>query len=272
MSAYASQEEKVILKGNDEITSINLDDNLNLKVLIIDNLSKLEDVEICINEGLYVSISNCQKLTNIINYYGLLDYNEYGSYFYLGENLKSLNRIVLSNFKIFKLADEIFDELEYLILSHIKSLICNFRNFPKLNELKLEHVESSDLIIDSETISFLDISDCSFENIEIIGNGNINYFDIVNTEYNSLKTENPIKAANISLYNDNNKMIPYIPLCDEIDKVLKFFINIDNVYDFEYKYFIERNLSKIELVNKLTLDKITLDDMKFNVAQKKRAR
>jgi len=275
MSTYNSQEEKVILKDNDQITSIFLDSNYNLKVLIIDNISNLEKIHICINEGLYVSISNCENLKTINTYYSHFNNNNvYGSYFYLGENLKSLRRIDLSNFKTLKVADEVFDKLDSLNLSDIKSLICDFKNFPKLYELYFEHVESSDLIVDSERVSTLSLSHCSFENIEIIGNGNINDFDItiINTEYKSLKAENPIKTTDIAIYyNDNNKMIPYIPLSNEIDEVLKFYVDIDNLYDYEYKYFIERNLSKVKIYTD-NYEEITLDDMKFNVPQKKRAR
>jgi len=273
MPNYTSEEEKIILKNNDEITSIDLEDNLNLKILIIDNLSKLEKVTICVNDRLYVSISNCEKLTNVFNFHITFNYNLYGSYLYLGENLKSLNSISLSNFTIFKLADEAFNELESLTLSDINSLICNFKNFPKLDYLRLANLNTQNLILNSETISYLDISRCSFENIEIIGNGNINYFEFNNNEYKSLKTENPIKATDISLHNDNNnKTVSYIPLSDEIDEVINIKINIDNVYDSEYKYFIERNLSKINLIDYDSYDEITLDDIKFSVPQKKRAR
>jgi len=270
MSAYTSQEEKVILKDNDEIISIDLNNNPNLKVLIIDNLPNLEKIDFFINEGLYVSISNCEKLTNIITLYGLLFHNVYGSYFYLGENLKSLERINIYHFNTIKIADEVFDKLKDLTMTHIKSLICNFKNFPKLNTLALAYVEISDLIVDSGRISLFSLSHCSFENIEITGKGHINSFEFYNNEYKSLKTENPIKSSYLILYNDN-KVVPYIPLSDEIDDDLKFFINMDNLYDSKYKYFIERNLSKVKIYNRRH-NKITLDDIKFNVPQKKRAR
>jgi len=273
MSVYASQEEKVILKDNDEITSIDLEYNRNLKVLIIDNLPNLETVNISITDGLYVSISNCEKLTYITSSSRYLDYDQYGSYLYLGENLKFLDCIDLEIFNTVKIADEVFDKLESVSLSHIKSLICDFKNFPKLDDLSLEHVATSNLIINSETISFFIISHCSFENIEIIGNGDINYIEFNNNEYKSLKTENPIKSSHITIYHDDNKFIPYISLCDKINDNLNLYLNINNIYDFEYKFFIERNSSKLKLLD-INFKHIELDlnNIKFNVPQKKRAR
>jgi len=271
MSTYSDEEEEnVILKDNNEIISINLKHNPNLKVLIVDNLSELERINIYVTDGLYVSISNCEKLSNI-NIIECSEDDQYGSYFYLGENLKSLEIIFLDSFKILKVADEIFDKLISATLSNIKSLICNFNNFPKLEGLTLENVVASNLIVDSEIISLVSLSYCSFENIEITGKGHINAFEFYNNEYKSLKTENLIKISYLLLYHDN-EITPYIPLSDEIYEILIFYINVDSLYDSHYKFFIERNSSKIELVNKLTLDKITLDDMKFNVAQKKCAR
>jgi len=262
MSTYTSQEEKVILKDNHEIAFINLENNPNLKFLIIDNLSNLERIEIPIKEELYVSISNCEKLKKIVT---SCDYDVYGSYFYLGENLKYLEIISLKNFNTIKIVDQVFDKLEELIITHIKSLICNFNNFPKLNSLVLENVVATNLIVDSEKISFLNISNCLFENIEITIKGNIKYFEFNNNEYKLLKTENPIKVEWLILRNDNNnKIFPYIQLSDEINGNLKFFVNIDNLYDYEYKYFIERNLSKVKIYNRYH-KLITLDDIKFSV-------
>jgi len=272
MSTYTSQEEKVILKDNDEITYINLIDNLNLKVLIVDNLSKLERIIIHVNDGLYVSISNCGKLIDIMSSDSQLDDDQSGSYFYLGENLKSLESIDLNHFKIVKISNEIFDTIESVHFDSIENLICDFKNFPKLKNIRMLYVTSSDIVIDMDIIKFLLLSFCSFDNIKIIRKGHINNFDINNTEYKSLKIENPIKSTHLSLYNDDNKMIPYIPLSDEIDKILKLYINMDNLYDSEYKFFIERNLSKINLINDENYEELSLDDIKFSIPQKKRAR
>jgi len=274
MSNYTSQEENIILKNNDEITSIDLENNSNLKVLIIDNLSKLESISIYVTDGLYVSISNCEKLTDIKNSitYFLIKDNQYGSYFYLGENLKSLDYIYLSFFKTVKMSNEIFNKLSFLSLKRINTLICDFKNFPNLTTLCLVNITISNLIVDSERISLLLLSRCSFENIEIIGKGSIKRFEFNNNNYKSLKVEQSIKATHISLCNDNSKLIPYIPLSDEIDKILKFCIGVDNVYDYQYKFFIEKNSSKIILINDKNYDELTLNDMKFNVLQKKCAR
>jgi len=270
MSTYTSQEEKIILKDNDEINSIDLENNLNLKVLIIDNLSNLEKIEIPITEGLYVSISNCEKLKKIFTYCDY--YDVYGSYFYLGENLKYLEIISLQYFNTVKIVDQVFDKLKDLSMDYIKSLICDFKNFPKLYFLRLYHVEYENLIVDSERICLFSLLWCSFENIEITGKGNIKFFEFNNNNYKSLKVEQSIKTINITLYNADNRMIPYIPLSDEIDKILNFCIGVDNVYDYQYKSFIERNLSKINLIDYSSEEEISLDDMKFNVPQKKRAR
>jgi len=273
MSVYISRyEEKIILKDNDEIAYIELIDKADKKVIIIDNLPKLKNFNTPVTNEIYVSISNCEKITHIDSMrYSLID-NQYRSYFYLGENLKSLYYTDLAYFKTVKIANEIFNKLETLILTKIKTLICDFKNFPNLKKLCLEYLTINNLIVNSEIINYLTISYCSFENIEIIGKGNIKKIEFNDNEYKSLKIEYPIKVSKITLYNDDNRMIPYISLSDEIDKTLKFYLNIDNLYDYQYKFFIERNLSKIILLDYKTNDKLTLDDIKFSIPQKKRAR
>jgi len=270
MSTYTSQEDKVILKNDDKITSINLDNNPNLKVLIIDNLSNLETVNIAVTDGLYVSISNCVNLITISDTHRYLNKNRYGSYFYLGENLKSLKHIELFFFKMIKMADGIYNNLKSICFVYIDNLICNFKNFPKLKSLTIPHVSTQELIINSNIMKNLTISDCSIDNIEILGKCHIYKFVFVNNKYKSLKIENPIKSASLSLY-DNNKTVSYIPLSDEIDKTL-LNIDKDNIYDSEYKFFIERNISKLGICNYRTSEKITLDDIKFDIPQKKCAR
>jgi len=269
MSTYTSQEENIILKDNDEILDIDLERNHNMKVLIIDNLPNLEMIIIRLTDGLYISISNCEKLKIIITSKRLEELI-YGSYFYLGENLKSLKLIDSLFFKTLKIADEIFDKLKSLNLVHVKNLICNFKNFPKLNKLNLDYVNTSNLIVNLETIKFFIISNCLFENIELIGKNNMDSFELLGNKYKSIKTEHPIKTKFLDLY-DKDKFIHYIPLSDDIDDVLNFHIDIDNLYDSEYKFFIERNLSKINIIDE-DYEDLTLDDMKFNIPQKKRAR
>jgi len=271
MSTYTNRyDEKIILKDNDEITSIDLEKSRNLKVLIIDNLSKLEKIVIPVTEGIYISISNCKNLIDIMDTLRYLNDNQYGSYFYLGENLKSLIEIRLSNFKTLKVADEIFDNLESVDFDHIERLICDFKNFPKLDYLRLLKVNSSDLILNSEILDSISLRFCSIKNIEIIGKCLMQTF-IFNSEYISLKVENPIKVNYLSLCYDDNKFFPYIPLSDKIDDDLIFCISNDTIYDSEYKFFIERNLSKIKLIDHND-DELSLDDIKFSIPQKKRAR
>jgi len=273
MSFYTSEEEKIILKDNDEITNINLARNRNLKVLIIDNLPNLEKLSIIINEGLYVSICNCVSLIGIMTVNRDINFSECGSYFYLGENLKSLTNITLTKFKTVKFADQIFDELENANFNFIERLICDFKNFSILRQLEMLKVNTSNLIFDSESVVYFTITCCKIDNIEILGKCNMNNFKFSNSEYKSLKIENPIKTDILNLYDkDYAKVFPYIQLSDEIDKTLKFYINLDNIYDSQYKFFIERNSSKIEIYNYSSKEKLTLDDVKFNIPQKKSAR
>jgi len=271
MSTYTSQEEKIILKDNNEIIFIDLENNRNVKVLIIDNLPNLKDIHMNVNENLYVSISNCVNLDNII--YGTINHKniEYASYFYLGAKLNSLKHVRLLYFKTVKIENEILHNLESLDFSYIKELICDFNNFPMLSRLTLENVSTANLILTFETISFLVISSCSFENVEILGKYHINDFQFNNNKYKSLKIEHDIRVSNLVLYKSSDKVIPYISLSDDIDKNLAIFINMYNVYDSQYKYFIERNLSKIYLINEKH-EQITLDDVRFDIPQKKRAR
>jgi len=262
MSTYSSQEEKVILKNDDKIISIDLLNNVNLKVLIIDNLSNLEKIEICINEGLYVSIYNCENLIDIKNNVRYLEDDKTGSQFYLGENLKSLKYIDLAYYKIVKIADKIFDKLESLHLMFIQKLICDFNNFPKLDNLSLKYVNTLNLIVNSELIYFLAISYCSFENIDIIGKDNIERVMFNNNEYKSLKTEHPIKVTDITLNNDD-KVVSYIPISDEIDRSIIFYFSVDNIYDSEYKFFIKKNKSKVKIHNSQNGMRLRLKDIKF---------
>jgi len=273
MSTYnSSREEKVILRNNDEITYIHLIYNFNLKVLIIDNLSNLTRIDIPMLKDLYVSISNCVNLTSINSNNLYINNKEYGSYFYLGENMNSLKYVKLDYFKTVKIEDKPFNSLKCILFEYIDKIVCDFKNFPNLHELRLINSKLDDLILISKSLCFFEISHCLLSDIKLLEKIDLVVFNFTDNEYKSLKVEQPVNVSHLKLQ-DENKIVPYIPLLNTSNGISCFHFNKDNIYDSEYKYYIERNMSKVKILNiesrHIELD---LDDINFYVPQKKPAK
>jgi len=274
MSTYISTNRDITLKDNFEINDVYLTCHRHLKNLIIDNLPNLKRVDISLKKGMSVSITNCKRLNGIYihNTADAEDDELYnGSYFYLGNNMKSLHDISISYFDRVEIENDTFDDVRSLHFTHINNLICNFKMFPKLQSIRLDNVNANDLEINTNVLSSPDtvyeilmsivISYCSFGNIMLAGNGKLSTFVFDNNVYKSFQVENPLNVEYLKLYNYsyNKQIFPYIPLCD----VERFNVNDENPYDSRYKSFIKSNLSKMRLSSIVDREDITLDDIEF---------
>jgi len=293
MLPYIERQTKQVFKNDYETEIISLEYDYNLKEIIIDNLPNLKRITIIINEDLYVSVSNCNRL-EIIECFSERGNCLLGSYFYIGENLNSLKSISMGYFKTIKMTDEILNNLSFLRIKNVNELLCDFKNFKNLNAIDFKNVMTPNMIVDSNIVRNVKLSNCSFHDIEIIGGGYIYKFKFINNTYNLIHTNLPFTFSFLYLYNYDNedsKVISYIPLdvdtvnVEDLDteEIPGIYFSVNSIYDYEYKNFIEDNQSLIDVYNKDILYQVdylgniiedhddyilTLDDINFTDIRK----
>jgi len=268
MSIYTSQEEKVILKNNNEIETINLILNYNLKVFIVDNISNLKHIILPNINNLYVSINNCKSLEYIENGdFG--DDNINKSYFYLGTDLDSLTNISLYNFEVVKIANETFKEIDNISIYNVKKLEFNLNNFPKLKFITLHNTNTGDIISSSDNITTFSIKKCNVGKVELLGKNEIEYFSFCDNKYTCLKMKNPLSNIISFSISDPDNIFPFLPLLKNNDTLCDFIFNEKTLYDWRYKLYLENSSNHISIKDNISYNCRKIDNIKFYYPQKK---